>query len=211
MSWGGKVFKPSHSPLFKINDNYEGFLGEIISCRDHLQIPPECTTGCGVRWHPFPTSETANTIHFCPVLLTRKDLVLPKPEKRQNLLGAPPEGFSRRAVTPVPWFSTDPLGAGKSTVPPCATGSAVGLPSSSLRRNQCICSSWTHLSRQRKVLKEPGSRRNEVLSLWCQVGEGTRSGFLAQLLLQGLSVLRSCWIKAASSEFGQGLAARLPG
>lgn len=84
MSWGGKVFKPSHSPVFKINDNYEGFLGEIISCRDHLQIPPECTTGCGVRWPPFPTSETANTIHFCPVLLTRKDLVLPKPEKRRR-------------------------------------------------------------------------------------------------------------------------------
>lgn len=41
----------------------------MISCGQHLQIPPEGTTGCGARWYPFPTSETATTIRSCLVLL----------------------------------------------------------------------------------------------------------------------------------------------
>lgn len=73
-SWGRKAFKWNHSSPFKIDYNYEGFLGEMISCREHLQIPPECTTGCGVRWHPFPTLETANSIHSCPILLKHGQL-----------------------------------------------------------------------------------------------------------------------------------------
>lgn len=73
-SWGRKVVKWNHFSLSKINYNYEGFPGEMVSCREHLQIPPECTTGCGVRWHPFPTSETASSIHSCPILLKHQQL-----------------------------------------------------------------------------------------------------------------------------------------
>lgn len=34
-----------------------------------LKIPPERTIVCGVRWHPSPISETANTIHSCSNML----------------------------------------------------------------------------------------------------------------------------------------------
>lgn len=65
---------------------------------------------------------------------TWTSLVPPKTENRQNLLGAPPEGFSWRAVRPVLQFNTVPLRAGRSMVLPCAAGFAVGLWSSGLPR-----------------------------------------------------------------------------
>lgn len=72
---------------------------------------------------------------FLPNLVkTWTALVPSKTENRQTLLGACPEGFSWRAVRPVPQFSTNPLRAGRSMVLPCAVESAVGLSSSDLAR-----------------------------------------------------------------------------
>lgn len=101
-----------------------------------------------------------HSLFLSELVKTWKGLDPLKTEKTQNLLGAPPEGFSWRAVTPVSQFSIDPLpGLWGRWVLPCTTNRVCcGYPV--LCPNKSICSSWTFLRRQEKVLKVPGKMKS---------------------------------------------------
>lgn len=77
-----------------------------------------------------------HSLFLSELVKTWKGLDPLKTEKTQNLLGAPPEGFSWRAITPVSQFSIDPLPGlwGQWCCLVQQTGSAVGILSSVLTR-----------------------------------------------------------------------------
>lgn len=114
--WVGKVFIPNHLSLFQINYNYGGFLGDMVSCREHSPIPPKCTDGCGVRLPQFHTSAAAKTINSWQVLLNHGNMRSLLKQMRQNLWGATPEGSSQRDAVVLRRFSTDPFGVDGATL-----------------------------------------------------------------------------------------------
>lgn len=172
ISWSGKVFKPNHSSVFKTNCNYGV---EISSCREHLTNSSRMyhCVWCEMASMPHLRDSKHNSFLFKHA---KTQEGLPH-EKWPTPLGTVPEGFSWRAVAPVPQLDANPVEAGRLTKLPYTTGSAMDLLSSGLTRS--IYSSWTLLRRQRNVLKALRSRQNEVLSLWWSVREGTRSVFLS--------------------------------
>lgn len=184
--WVGKVFIPNHLSLFQINYNYGGFLGDMVSCREHSPIPPKCTDGCGVRLPQFHTSAAAKTINSWQVLLNHGNMRSLLKQMRQNLWGATPEGSSQRDAVVLRRFSTDPFGVDGATLGQLAF----------------LAPLWRDTNRFWRCRRAGKRRLLPSVLVW----EGTRSDVSTQLLQQSLCVIPNYF-----GEFRQGLTALLPG
>lgn len=171
-----------------------------MSCREHLKFPPECTIGCGVRWHPFPTSETVNTISSCSILLKcGKIWSLP------NLSGGKisrvhPRRFLHQSLSLAPTLS----GLGGRWR--CLVQRGLLWVSSPLAQQVHLLfqNPFGETEEGFEGAREQAEQSPLSLVPW-------RGRDKVWLLQRGLRVLRSCWVKPACSEFRRTLVAPLPG